>query len=108
MQIDYNEKFKDLFTTKKEVKTWYSSALNELLRYCNRSEETFHLKRFCGSYKHLTLDDQKHRRMLEVLKICKIPYELGNDAKRGGVEGDYIKVKFDGRNAFVKYLRSIK
>lgn len=40
------------------------------------------------------------------LDSLKLKYEIGNDSPRGGQLGKFIRIKLDGRNAFIKSLQT--
>lgn len=110
MNIEYNLQFANIYTKERRIKTWYEFAVKLIRTYVGLGfkEERFYLKKWTGSRRHMRLDDTRYNRMIEFLELVKIPYELGNDAPRGGAAGDYINVKLDGRNAFVKFIKTAK
>jgi hypothetical protein len=97
-----------LFTQKGELKSRYLYATRVIFESCNQKEVEFNnLKYWTRNKGHNTLIDAEYNRFLEILNALKIPYELFNNAPRGGVTGDSIKVKFDGRNSNVKAMRKL-
>lgn len=84
-----------LLTSKNELKSGYDDDLNRLYNYFKSAKESsikLYLKtwsRSCGRYK---LIDRAYFRTCEILQALKLKFETGNDAPRGGSEGDYILV----------------
>lgn len=77
-----------------DVKEKYVKLLNKL----ETGKKVFHLKYWTGTNRHRTLVDTDYYNMITLLKELGIKYELGNDAPKGGVTGDFIKIKSDKRN----------
>lgn len=50
----------------------------------------YHGKTWRRSGRHVTLEDSRHRALREALDLLGLDYATGNDAPRGGAEGDYI------------------
>lgn len=90
----------NIFKKDGELKTRYKYVL-ELLK---SGEKLFHLKYWTGSNKHRTLVETDHSNLIDVLNYYQINFELGNDAPKGGVTGDFIKLKVDKRNKAYKTI----
>lgn len=52
----------------------------------------YHGKTWRRSGRHVTLEDSRHRALREALDLLGLDYATGNDAPRGGAEGDYIEL----------------
>lgn len=69
-----------------------------------RGEKKFYLKYWAGSKRFKNLNDTEYYNMIRFLDFYNIKYKLGNDAPRGGVEGDYIFIISDKRNKNLKNI----
>ena len=56
------------------------------------NEIKLYLKAWSGNGRHRTLIESRYNLVIDFLNALKIKYETGNDAPRGGVEGDYIRI----------------
>lgn len=85
---------------KGQVIAKYAVIIDELKRE-GKGVKSFklHKKMWTGSYKRPRLVD-KEDNYIDVLDSLGLTYTRGNDAPKGGVEGDYIEVKVDRRNKF--------
>lgn len=61
--------------------------------------------RTLSGFRHLSLSDSSFD-IKEGLKLLKIDYEDGNDALRGGISGNYIKLTKKGQRQVMDYARS--
>ena len=52
----------------------------------------YHGKIWRRSGRRVTLEDSKYRALREALDLLGLDYATGNDAPRGGAEGDYIEL----------------
>lgn len=69
-----------------------------------RGKVRLHEKFWSGTRRHMTLIETCHDRICDFLRLLNCKYTTGNDAKRGGVEGDYIEVKVtDVKKAILKF-----
>ena len=66
-----------------------------------------HYSSWTGTRGHMKLDSILYK-YLDVAEALGLKYTLGNDAPRGGAEGDYIEMRFDGRNSAVRTIRAKK
>ena len=64
----------------------------------------FYPKSWVGSGRHISLRDNSFY-IIELLKRLGYKYTLGNDAPKGGKEGDYIKCSTTARNAIYELLK---
>lgn len=71
----------------------YIKVMYEMLNYydMNRTRYRYHFKKWTGRFRHLSLVD-KESYAIDLLKFYKLKYTKGNDAKKGGVIGDYIEI----------------
>lgn len=84
----------------------YRLAVAKVFNAIADNEPRLHGKHWTGSRKHRTLVDNEWKDV-HICKALGIKYLLGNDAPRGGVEGDYIQMILDGRNRAVSRIRKI-
>lgn len=61
--------------------------------------------RTSSGFKHLSLSDSSSD-IKEGLKLLKVDYEEGNDAPRGGISGNYIKLTKKGQRQVRDYAIS--
>lgn len=81
-----------------------SDTATKLEFYVRTKEQRMHLKFWSGSRRHMALVDAHYYRMISFLTALNCKFLLGNDAKRGGVTGDYIEVKLsDAKKALIKF-----
>lgn len=78
----------------------------EIVQATEKGRKSFrvHPKMWTGTRRHLTLVDNTHR-YKDILEALGLAYVAGNDAPRGGAEGDYIEAFIDGRNRAVQTIR---
>ena len=86
---------KNLLKKDGELKARYQYVISLILE----GTKKFYLKRWAGTNKHRTLLESEYYNMLCVLNELNIRFEVGNDAPRGGVTGDYIQIISDRRNS---------
>lgn len=77
-----------IITKKGKINAFYYDSCRFLFHAKESSH--FHLKSWYN--KGAALKDTNHWRMIDLLKALKLNYSVGNDAPRGGVEGDFIYV----------------
>ena len=82
----------NLMTKKGELMKKYSAPLFWLKYYGNRT----HTCRWHKSGRHFSLED-KTDNYTDMLKALGIDYTEGNDAPRGGEEGNYIELTAKGK-----------
>lgn len=73
------------------IKTLFDIANQEYGSYFNGED----IIRPCGYYGRFARHKSKYNYMYaicDLLDLCKVKYVKGNDAPRGGYEGNYIKV----------------
>lgn len=92
-----------LFTQKGEIKARYSSILYALAAGVTR----FHCCRWRrnGRRHQLQDDSEKIRRVFNALRLS---WTEGNDAPRGGREGDYIEITAAARRALAPVTAEFK
>lgn len=56
----------------------------------------YHGKTWRRVGRHATLEDSKHWNLIRALDLLGLDYATGNDAPRGGAEGDYIELTAKG------------
>lgn len=83
---------KHLMTKKGELMKKFGAPLFWLKYYGNRT----HTCRWHKSGRHLNLED-KTKNYTDMLKVLGIDYTEGNDAPRGGEEGNYIELTAKGK-----------
>jgi hypothetical protein len=79
---------KELITTKKGELT---ESFKKIINHLNRSKETGKIYTDKWTNNHKTLVSI-HRNLMELMSVFKIKYTLGNDAPRGGIEGNFVKI----------------
>lgn len=85
----------------------YRLAVAKVFNAIADNEPRLHGKHWTGSRKkHMTLVDNEWKDV-HICKALGIRYLLGNDAPKGGVEGDYIHMILDGRNRAVSRIRKM-
>ena len=73
------------------IKTLFGIANQEYGRYFNGKD----IIRPCGYYGRFARHKSKYNYMYaicDLLDLCRVKYVKGNDAPRGGYEGNYIKL----------------
>ena len=90
----------NLMTKKGELMNKYSEPLDWLKNSGNRRHTCLWHK----SGRHLNLED-KTKNYTDMLKVLGIDYTTGNDAPRGGAEGNYIELTAKGKRQ-VKELQA--
>lgn len=94
----------EIFKKDEELKSRYEYVINLL----KSGDKIFHLKYWTGNRNYRTLVETDYNNMIDVLNYYNIKFELGNDAPKGGVTGDYIELKVDKRNANYKKLLNLE
>lgn len=97
-----NATAKLILTAKGEVSKNFKNTL-----WCARFDETTFKIYACqwkGSGRHISCSD-KRKAILDVLKAQGYKVEVGNDAPKGGFEGNFIKVSKTAFN-FLKQYRT--
>lgn len=84
-------KFKNECYTKRGEPNKSFSLLRRL-----KEERVLHLKRWTRSGSRYKLDDNNHDRLCFAMRNIGIDFKVGNDAPRGGAEGDYIMLTKTG------------
>ena len=86
-------------TAKGEI---HKGDLNKLenLRESIKPNEKLHYKSWTGSRRHMRVNESIDTYLLS--KFCD--FSCGNDAPRGGVDGDYIIINTKQYNLFLKRL----
>lgn len=85
----------------------YVREFNNLVELSSGKAGRVYGKKWLRNGRHKTLVTSEYDRTLDLLKAFGIKYAIGNDAPKGGLEGDYIDIRFDGRNKAVQFIRSI-
>lgn len=89
-------------TKRREIEKYIADEIKSCIKY-NLKTIKYYTVTEKGSprrrhYEDFTSDFER------VLKAKKLNYTLGNDAPRGGQLGNYLLIKIDKRNAFIKSL----
>lgn len=82
----------------------YKEAIYKIL---SGDKEFRDLKFWAGPNRHLRLSDTLYCNICTILDILDVKYQELNKAPRGGVEGDYIKLKRKISKSKLDLLRSI-
>lgn len=70
-----------------------------------KEERVLHLKRWTRSGSRYKLDEKSHDRLYFALRYIGIDFMVGNDAQRGGAEGDYIMLTQKGSRQLAQIWR---
>lgn len=95
MKSIYNKNGKLSLDAQKIIKMLQNEAKNKKI-------VRLHLKEWSGRGKPYALKTALHYNVMHILKHFKVNYITGNDAKKGGITGDFIEFKVDKRNNFWK------
>lgn len=68
----------------------------------------FHGKEWRGNGRHISLSDCRYYAAINFCDKLRIDYELGNDAPRGGKEGDYVKLTEKGKRQVAEWVKAKK
>lgn len=81
---------------------------NKSFSLCQRlkEERVLHLKRWTRSGSRYKLDDKSHDRLYFALRYIGIDFVVGNDAPRGGAEGDFIELTTKGVRQLKRIMSS--
>lgn len=93
-------KFKNECYTKRGETNKSFSLLQRL-----KEERVLHLKRWTRSGSRYKLDDNNHDRLYFAMRNIGIDFRVGNDAPRGGAEGDYIMLTQKGSRQLAQIWR---
>jgi len=98
----------DIFKKDGVLQARYAYTIETLVNDCKEQKEAkYYLKYWSKSKGKFKLIDTEYDRMIDVLNYFGIAYERGNDGKKGGLEKDYIIVKFDGRKPAIKKFKEM-
>lgn len=96
-----------------KIKSNYQNAIDTIRSAVIRGDKELKIyynnwKSNYGSFKHMKLVSV-YWDFVDVCNEYNIKIiERGNDGKRGGAEHEYITIKLDGRNTFIKSLKENK
>lgn len=92
----------NFLTQKGELKVRYESAVNFVMS----GRTVLHGKRWSSRGQSLSTNDND--RLWELLDLLGVDYVTGNDAPRGGVEGDYIRITKKGQKQVAEIVKLYK
>lgn len=93
---------KNLFTAKGTLVCRYSFLDDFLIR------GIWHGKRYTGRGRHLSLSTTQYLAAIEICEALQLDFELGNDAPRGGKEGDFVKLTAKGQRQIKEYVKELQ
>lgn len=73
-----------------------------------RKAERFHGCQWNGGLRHMTLQDARHRNLVEALTKLGIDYVVGNDAPRGGATGTYVELTAKGKRQTAELRKELQ
>lgn len=91
-------------TKRREIEKYISDEIKLCVEYGIKAIKYYTITEK-GSPRHRHYEDFTSD-FERVLKAKKLNYTLGNDAPRGGQLGNYLLIKIDKRNAFIKSLKN--
>lgn len=62
-------------------------------------------KSWRGRGRHISLSDTQYNAAIEICDALGIDYKLGNDAPRGGKEGDFVEITKKGKRQIAEWLK---
>lgn len=62
-------------------------------------------KSWKGRGRHISLSDTSYRAAIEICDALGIDYSLGNDAPRGGKEGDFVEITKNGKRQIAEWVK---
>ena len=58
--------------------------------------------------RHISLSDTQYNAAIEICDALGIDYKLGNDAPRGGKEGDFVEITKNGKRQIAEWVKNEK